>query len=115
MLAHKDLPLQSKMQRKEQIQKWLEEKPEDSFLLYALATEYIAEGNDKEAESIFKNLIKNDPEYYATYYHLGQLQERNGEDDLAIETYKKGMEICDKIGNKHAFGELRSVLEELEF
>lgn len=103
------------MKRKEQIMEWLKEKPNDAFLLYALATEYIAENNDTEAELIFLELVKQQPDYYATYYHLGQLQERKGNDDIAIETYKTGMEVCQKQNNKHAYNELRSVLEELEF
>jgi uncharacterized protein HemY len=103
------------MDRRAQIEIWLQDKPNDAFLLYALATEFIAEQNDQEAEEIFNTLLKEHPSYYATYYHLGQLLERKGEDQMAIEIYKRGMEVCEEQNNRHAYNELRSVLEELEF
>jgi tetratricopeptide (TPR) repeat protein len=103
------------MDRKSQLLEWIAEKPDDPFLNYALATEFVSEGNDAEAENIFSFLVINEPNYFATYYHYGQLLERIGQNDKAIVIYKKGMEICNSLDNKHAYSELRSVLEELEF
>lgn len=103
------------LNRKDQLNLWIKEKPQDPFLWYALATEYISEGDDGDAEKIFSKLIKDHPNYHPTYYHLGQLYERAGKDDAAISIYKKGMEVCQQLGEQHAFNELRSVLEELEF
>lgn len=103
------------MNRKAQLLQWIAEKPEDAFLNYALATEYVSENNDAEAEKIFNKLVEKEPDYFATYYHYGQLLERKGQNDKAIDIYKKGMEVCQSLNNKHAYSELRSVLEELEF
>lgn len=101
--------------RIEQLQEWLKKEPSDNFTNYALAIEYVAIGDDQSAKSILETLISNNPDYHASYYHLGQLLERLEENDEAILVYKKGMEITKKLGEQHAFGELRSVLEELEF
>ncbi|MDB9882903.1 tetratricopeptide repeat protein [Bacteroidia bacterium] len=103
------------MDRIEQIRKFLNDTPNDAFLNYALATEYVAMGSDELALPIFVNLMNTQPNYYATYYHLGKLYERTEDEDKAIQTYKKGLEITKQLGEKHAHGELRGVYEELTF
>ncbi len=103
------------MDRMEQLKKWLEENPSDPFLHYAIATEHVAGDNDEEAEKIFTLLVREHPTYFATYYHYGMLMERRGDEDAAISIYKKGMEVTRELGEQHAYNELRSVLEELEF
>lgn len=104
-----------KMNRKDQLLIWLEEKPEDAFLRFALALEWITEGNDENAEAIFAKLIEDESNYVATYYHYGALIERKGDEDGASKIYEKGMEICKQLKETHAFNELRSVWEELNY
>jgi Tfp pilus assembly protein PilF len=103
------------MDRIEQIKAFLLKTPKDDFLNYALAIEYVGLEDDEEALKQFLRLCEDSPDYYATYYHLGKLYERMGEEQLAIDAYEKGMEITKRLGEKHAFGELRSALEELTF
>lgn len=103
------------MSRIFQIQEFLKESPNDSFLLHALALEYIKLNNDDEARIIFEQNRRNAPDYVPTYYHLGKLLERTGSINAAIEVYEKGMEIAKAQGDQHAFSELRSVYEELTF
>ena len=103
------------MERIEQIKTFLNESPNDAFLNYALATEYIALGKDDIALQLFLKLIENHPEYSATYYHLGKLYERLERDKEAEEVYEKGMELTKRLGEKHAHGELRGAFEELTF
>jgi len=101
--------------RIEQIKTFLNETPEDAFLLYALATEYVALSQDDKALQIYVKLVKEQPNYFATYYHLGKLYERIGEDDKAEAIYEKGLAITKELGEKHAHGELRGAYEELTF
>ncbi len=103
------------MDRIEQIKSFLEKTPKDAFLNYALAIEYVGLGNDKKALIIFKKLIEELPDYYATYYHIAKLYERMDEENLAINMYEQGMEVTSRLNEKHAFGELRSAFEELTF
>jgi len=103
------------MNRKQQLLEWLKDKPKDTFLRYALATEWVAEGNDVEAEQVFKSLLEDEPNYVATYYHYGALLERKNLETEASVIYEKGMEICKEQDEKHAFNELRSVWEELNY
>jgi len=41
------------------------------------------------------------------------LLERNGETDLAMEWYKKGIQAARQAGDNHAFNELQSAYEDL--
>jgi Tfp pilus assembly protein PilF len=103
------------MERIEQLKKFLEANPTDSFLKHALALEYIKVGNDETARQVFEELLADEPGYVGSYYHLGKLFERIGDNDKAIEWYQKGMAIAKEKGEQHAFGELRGAWEELTF
>lgn len=102
-------------ERIEHIKRYLKKTPDDLFMSYALATEYVALGMDDLALDIYVHLVSNNPNYFATYYHLGKLYERIGDDDKAEKCYEKGMEITRELGEKHAHGELRGAYEELIF
>ena len=102
-------------ERIEQIKTFLKDTPNDPFLSYALATEYVSLGQDTSALKLFLMLVNEQPEYYATYYHLGKLYERIGEDLLAESIYKQGIAITKRLNQRHAQGELQGALEELTF
>jgi tetratricopeptide (TPR) repeat protein len=100
--------------RLEQLYQFLEERPEDEFLLFAIAKEYEKLNNEEKAEKYYLKLQGLHPNYVGTYYHLGKLYERADDEELAIEIYEKGMKVAKSIGDKHAFGELRGAHEMLE-
>ncbi len=101
------------MDREARIQEFLKANPEDSFLRHALALEYIKGGNDSGAREIFEGILLKDPGYVGSYYHLGKLLERNGELQVAIAWYEKGMAAAKAAGDNHAYNELRAVYEDL--
>ena len=103
------------MDRIEQIKTFLNDTPDDAFLNYALATEYVALGDDDKALEIYLKLVAEQPDYSPTYYHLGKLYERIEEDDKAEKAYEQGLEVTKRLGEKHAHGELRGAYEELTF
>lgn len=103
------------MERIEKLKEFLKANPADNFVQHALALEYIKLGDDVTARSLFEELLKRDPGYVGSYYHLAKLLERNEETGEAIKWYERGMEAAQKAGDKHALGELRSAYEELTF
>jgi Tfp pilus assembly protein PilF len=103
------------MSKIEKITSMLNESPKDSFLQHALALEYIKLGNDADARILFEDILKREPGYIGSYYHLAKLLERSDETNAAIKVYKTGMEEAKKAGEHHAFGELRGAYEELIF
>jgi tetratricopeptide (TPR) repeat protein len=86
----------------------LTEEPNDSFLLYALATEYLKLNDNQKALFYYLETVKSNEEYVGVYYHLAKLYEVLKESENAFETYQKGMKIARKIGDNHAFSELQS-------
>jgi tetratricopeptide (TPR) repeat protein len=103
------------MERIEKIQSLLQKSPGDNFLLHALALEHIKEGDDVTARSLFEEILKNHPDYIGSYYHLAKLLERNGETELAIQWYKKGMASAKQAGDNRAYNELQSAYEDLVY
>ena len=103
------------MDKIEKLKEYLQASPGDSFLQHALALEYIKIGKDKEARELFESILDLEPGYVGTYYHLAKLLERIGDTDEAIKVYEIGMEQTKKLGDNHAYGELRAAYEELTF
>jgi len=103
------------MDKINKLKEYLQASPGDSFLQHALALEYIKLGNDKEARELFESILHREPDYTGTYYHLAKLLERIGDTDSAIQVYEKGMEETKRLGDNHAYGELKGAYEELIF
>lgn len=102
------------MDRIEKLKEFLTATPNDSFLQHALALEYIKMGNDVDAKVLFENILKNEPGYVGSYYHLGKLYEREGNYPTAIDIYEKGMAECKKVNDRHAWNELNMAKEDIE-
>lgn len=103
------------MDRIQKLKEFLAASPADSFLKHALALEYIKTGDDEQARELFEGILSANPDYVGSYYHLAKLLERTGDTEGAVHCYQKGMEAAGRVGDQHAFGELRSALEELTF
>lgn len=84
-------------------------EPNDPFLKYALATEYLSKNDLVTALEYFEDLVQNHSDYVGTYYHLGKLYEKLDRKDNAIKTYTSGMAIARSAGDNHAFSELQTV------
>jgi len=96
-----------------QLQEFLEEDSNDSFLKYALALEYVLVKENDLARDCFLKLINDDINYLASYYQLGKLYESLDEAEKAIEIYKKGIEIAKKTDNKKTQLELQEACNML--
>jgi Tfp pilus assembly protein PilF len=101
------------MDRIASLKDFLKQTPDDSFLKHALALEYIKLGNDTDARQLFEELLAHDPGYVGSWYHLGKLLERVGEEKQAIAVYEKGMEMAKAANNRHAYNELQMALDDL--
>lgn len=97
-----------------QLLEFLKSEPDDSFLNYALAIEYVGMNHDGDAKRLFLKVKEGDESYVATYYHLGKLYERERNLDEAIATYKQGINIAERNGDRHALSELKGALMEID-
>ncbi|MFT6731769.1 MAG: tetratricopeptide (TPR) repeat protein [Glaciecola sp.] len=99
--------------RIEQLQEFLKEDSNDSFLKYALALEYVRVEENETARDCFLKLIENDKNYVASYYQLGKLYESLNDLEKAIEIYKKGIKIEKNNKNKKTLLELQEAYNML--
>jgi tetratricopeptide (TPR) repeat protein len=101
------------MERIEKLKEFLRASPADSFLQHALALEYIKTGDDSSARILFEEILKRDPDYIGSYYHLARLLERTGDQEMAILWYEKGMAAARLAGDQHAYNELQMAYQDL--
>lgn len=95
--------------RLEQLLKFLEQEPNDPFLQYALATEYLQNNKLETALFYYEGLVNNHQNYVGTYYHLGKLYELLGRKEDAIKIYYAGIQISKNKKDMHALSELQAV------
>lgn len=100
--------------RLDSLLKLLEKEPDDSFLLYGVALEYVSAKNFDEAEKYFDKLLQLDPEYVPAYMQYAGLKEKQNMLQEAKNLYKQGIEIAKKAGDTHAAKEMEEFLDELE-
>ncbi|MEI6816170.1 MAG: tetratricopeptide repeat protein [Bacteroidota bacterium] len=101
--------------RLEQLKTFLQEEPNDPFLQYSMALEYLKLDEDQEALKVFENLMKEQPDYLPTYYHLGKLYEKLLNTEEAIRTYEIGILLARKQNNSRTLRELNEALNNLRF
>ncbi|ARA93274.1 tetratricopeptide repeat protein [Rhodothermaceae bacterium RA] len=87
-----------------------EEDPEDAFTQFALAQEYLKRGDTAQALAFFTRLAEQHPEYVGTYYHLGKLQERLGQHEAAVKTYRQGIQVAQRQRDFKNLSELQDAL-----
>ena len=96
--------------RLEKLKEMQRQKPDDVFLKYAIALEYVSMNEDAEAQKIFELLLEKFSDYIATYYHLGKLYERSGEEEKAKAVYTKGIELAERNNDAKNLRELNEAL-----
>lgn len=96
------------------IENMLTTNPQDSFLQYAAALEYQKNGDINNAIKIIQKIIKNDPDYLASYYQLGQMLEEKGKVEEAISVYRNGRSVAKKQSDMKTLGELSEALMLLD-
>ena len=98
------------MNRMEELEKMLEESPDDPFIIYALAREYELQAGTMQALLMYEHLVTNYPSYIATYYHYAKLLYTAGNRSEAINLLAKGIENGTKEKEHHAVSEMRGLL-----
>jgi len=99
--------------RIEQLQEFLKEDSNDSFLKYALALEYVKVKENELARDCFLKLIKDDENYVASYYQLGKLYESLNEVEKAMGIYKNGIDVAKNSKDAKTLSELQEAYNML--
>lgn len=111
------IKLQNQMEnsRLHQLYRMLENEPEDDFLNHALAMELIAQGKVVKATEIMESIIRRNPSYTGTYYHLAQAYQDQKMTEKALEIVELGITISQRLGKKHHHTELRNKKNQILF
>ncbi|MES2386876.1 MAG: tetratricopeptide repeat protein [Bacteroidota bacterium] len=99
--------------RIKQLEALFREFPDDPFSAYSLALEY-THTDPARAVSLFRDLLKEHPDYLPTYYHAGNLLAEEGFEDEAREVLSKGAELARLQGNAKTEKEISNALVNLE-
>ena len=99
--------------RKQQIEEMLAEDPNDSFLRYGLAMEYVSAGQDEEAVTCFAELLRRTPDYVPGYMQAGRALTRLDRIEDARAMFKEGITVARQQGDQHAAEEMQGFLDGL--
>jgi predicted Zn-dependent protease len=99
--------------RREKLLEMLALEPNDAFLRYGLAMEYVSAGQDEEAARCFRELVDATPDYVPAYLQAGQALIRLARNDEAKEMLSRGSEIARRQGDLHAYEEMQGFLAGL--
>jgi tetratricopeptide (TPR) repeat protein len=100
--------------RIQQLQRFLDEDPTDSFTRYALGLEYASRGDFAHAAAIFEQLTKDDPAYIPSYQQLGYLYQNMKRWEAAREIFRRGITAARAHNDLHAMSEMQQALDEME-
>jgi tetratricopeptide (TPR) repeat protein len=96
----------------DQLIKYYEEEPNDPFNAYALALEY-SKNDLPKAINLVEINIQRFPSYLPNYYHLAKWYESEQNFAMAIDTYRRGIELANIQKNLKTARELQSALNLL--
>ncbi len=90
-----------------QLQKLAEDDPEDPFLPYALALEFL-DTDPLQAESLLVPLVEV-RFYLPAFYQLASLYFNTGRIQQAAQITYKGIELATSLGDNHTLNELKAL------
>jgi Tfp pilus assembly protein PilF len=100
--------------RQQLLEGMLENEPDDAFLNYAIALEFVKNNQVEKAIHILEKVISVHPDYLASYYQLGKLYEQNNLSGQAKKIYECGVEVAKKQNNIKTLNELNEAIFLLE-
>ena len=87
----------------------LDDRPDDPFVIYALAREYEKLGNPLQAVLMYEHLVNDHPDYIGTYYHYASLLYIRGNRNEALKLTDIGIERGTATKDLHAVSELKGL------
>ena len=102
-----------KKTRRELLESFVAQKPDDAFSRYGLAMECVNTGDPASAESHFRELLQRNADYVPAYLMFAQLLAKESRPADAREVLQQGISAASKAGNAHAASEMESLLSEL--
>ena len=100
--------------RRDMLEEFVAQDPDDSFSRYALALEFEKESRVEDALPQLREVIARDSSYVAAYYQLGRLLARAGQVEEARDVYRRGLDAAGAAGDQRTRSEIQEALELLD-
>jgi predicted Zn-dependent protease len=97
--------------RRQKLEALLADDPDDAFLRYGVAMEYVSEGDNETAHRYLAELIRAHSAYIPAYVQAGQALVRLDREEEARVVYKAGIAMARKVGDAHAADEMERFLD----
>lgn len=108
-----DQTADKKKTRREILEAFVAEKPDDAFSRYGLALEFMNGGDAANAEAQFQELLRRNNAYVPAYQMYAQMLVKQGRSEEAREILNQGIAAAAQAGNGHAQSEMEGLLGEL--
>lgn len=99
--------------RRQKLEEFLAQNPNDSFTRYGIALECLREGDFAGAEAHFKSLLEANPDYVPGYQMYAQTLAQQDRAEEAKALLNKGIAAANRQGNQHARSEMEGLLAQL--
>src|SRR2546423_12012274 len=99
--------------RRQRLEEMLADDPNDAFLRYGVALEYVGEGDDNEAVRRLRQMFADKIDYVPAYLQAGQILMRLDRLDESREIFRQGIALAQRVGDAHAAGEMEAFLDTL--
>lgn len=101
------------MSRREKLEKMLLGQPDDTFLHYAMAMEWLKEGKPDLALERLDRVLALDPGYLGAYFQKANTLAGEGRLGEARETLEVGIATARQKSDGHAADEMQALMDSL--
>src|SRR5262249_21268822 len=102
-----------KKSRRELLEQFVAQKPDDAFSRYGLALECMNSGDSTAAAQHFSALLERNPGYVPAYLMYGQLLARESRKDQARRVLSSRIQAATTADTQHARSEMEALLNDL--
>jgi thioredoxin-like negative regulator of GroEL len=102
-----------KKTRRQMLEEFVANKPDDAFSRYGLAMECMNSGDFAAADIHFRALLEHNADYIPAYLMYGQLLARESRTGEAKQILSTGIAAAARSGDQHARSEMETLLTEL--
>jgi thioredoxin-like negative regulator of GroEL len=102
-----------KKTRRQMLEEFVAQKPDDAFSRYGLAMECMNSGDPAAADTHFRALLERNADYVPAYLIYAQLLARESRLAEARQILSTGIAAAAKTHNEHARSEMQALLNDL--
>jgi thioredoxin-like negative regulator of GroEL len=102
-----------KKTRRQMLEEFVAQKPDDAFSRYGLAMECMNSGDARAADSHFRALLERNADYVPAYLMYGQLLARESRNEDARKILSAGIAAASQKGDAHARSEMETLLSDI--